>query len=306
MLTWERLRVFESVARLGSVRAAAEELHVTGSAVSQHVRRLEREAGCPLVEADGRGIRLTHAGRVLSASAHTMVTAATRAQRDLADISGLIAGPLRVGAVASALRALVPPTLIALTSAHPRLELTVTDGESAHMLPELSAGRLDAVVMESWTHAPTHIPPGAQTTTLVHEQALLAVPEGHPCAHHAEVPLSTLHDQAWASCPVGSDAHRSLLQLLRTHASTDARIRFCVADYTTQLQLVAAGVTAALVPQMAVPAEHPGVRILRCSPAVTRTVAVVTTPATQTPAVQAFVAEMTRTAQALESSARGG
>ncbi len=302
MWTWERLRVFEAVARLGSVRAAAEELHVTGSAVSQHVRRLEREAGCKLVESDGRGIRLTHAGRVLSASAHAMVVTATRAQRDIAGISGLIAGPLRVGAVASALRALVPQTLVALTSAHPRLELSVSDGEAAHMLPELRTGRLDAVVMESWIHAPTHIPPGAHTTTLTHEQALLALPENHPSAHQGEVALDTLHGQVWASCPTGSDAHRSLLQLLRAHGTTGARIRFCVSDYATQLQLVAAGVTTALIPQMAIPAEHPGVRLLPCRPTVTRTLAVATTPATETPAVHAFVAEMARTAHALESA----
>ncbi|MGW2644013.1 LysR family transcriptional regulator [Streptomyces sp. NPDC001393] len=294
MLTWERLRVFAAVARFGSVQAAAEALHVTGPAVSQHLRRLEREAGCALVERDGRGIRLTHAGRVLAASAQQMDEAAVRAGADLSAISGLVAGTLRVGAIASVLRALLPQVISSLTGRYPRLELTVRDGEAADMLPELQAGRLDAVVMESWTHAPARIPPGVRTHPLVHEPAMLAVHSGHPLAHLPEAPLSSLHDLAWTSCPAGSDAHQALVQMLRQQAVTDVRIRYCVADYSTQLQLVAAGVTAALVPRMAATATPPGVRLIPCRPTITRTVSVVTAQRTDTPTVRAFVTEMTR------------
>nr|WP_243274693.1 LysR family transcriptional regulator [Streptomyces albus] len=305
VFTWERLRVFEAVARLGSVRAAAQELHVTGSAVSQHIRRLEREAGCELVEPDGRGIRLTHAGRVLSSSVSAMVTAAHQARRDLAEIGGLVAGPLRIGAVASALRALVPRTLLALKSRHPRLEFSIRDGEAADMLPELRSGQLDAVVMESWTHAPAGIPSGIRTHALADEQALLAVHEDDPLAGAGEVPLEALHGRVWASCPEGSDAHHALLQLLRRQGMADVRVRFRVADYATQLQLVAAGLTTALVPRMAITAEVPGVRWLRCRPAVSRTIAAATAPATETPAVHALIAEMTRAAQALTAPGGG-
>ncbi|MEU3709936.1 LysR family transcriptional regulator [Streptomyces catenulae] len=296
MVSWERMRVFDAVARLGSVRAASEALHVTGPAVSQHLRRLEREVGCALVERDGRGIRLTHAGRVLAASANRMAETASQADSDLAAISGLVAGPLRVGAVASALRSLLPQTLLALTESYPRLEPEVQDGEASDLLPDLEAGWLDAVVMESWTHAPARVPPGVLTHPLVRENALLAVHERHPLAHLSEVPLNSLHGLVWTSCPAGSDTHQALVELLRRHAVTDIRVRYCVADYSTQLQLVAAGLTTALVPRMAVPAHHPGVRLIPCRPAVTRTVCVATAPRSQTPAVQAFIAGMARAA----------
>ena len=59
MLNLERLRVLQAVARHGSVTAAAAELHVTTSAVSQQLTKLERESGATLVERNGRGIRLT-------------------------------------------------------------------------------------------------------------------------------------------------------------------------------------------------------------------------------------------------------
>ncbi|MFE3181067.1 LysR family transcriptional regulator [Streptomyces violascens] len=294
--TWERLRVFAAVARHGSIRAAAESLHVTGPAVSQHIRKLEQEAGCKLLEPDGRGIRLTHAGRILSASAQQMDAVATHAMKDLAALSTLVAGPLRVGAVASVLRALVPQALLALTERYPRLLPELQDGEATDMLPALHTGELDAVVMESWTHSPSRIPPAVRTHPLAHEHALLAVSDRHPLAHLQEVPLNSLRGQIWTSCPAGSNAHQALVQLLRSVGLPHSTIRYCVADYTTQLQLVAAGLTVALIPQMAAPQDHPGVRLLRCRPSVTRTLSVATTWHTETPAVHAFVAEMIRTA----------
>ncbi|POX38594.1 LysR family transcriptional regulator [Streptomyces sp. Ru73] len=297
MLTWERLRVFAAVAHHGSVGAAADALHVTGPAVSQHLRRLEKEAGCRLVEPEGRGIRLTHAGRILAATAQQMATAASHAARDLATISGLVAGPLRVGAVASALRALIPQALQRLQESYPRLEPEVWDGEAAEMIPSLRTGQLDAVVMESWAHCPARIPPGIRTTPLVHENALLAVHERHPLAHLDTVPLSSLHGQVWATCAPGSDAHQALVQLLNSHRVTDMKVRYCVADYATQLQLVASGLAAALVPSMAIPAAHEGVRLIPCRPAVTRTVAVATAHGTETPPIHAFIAEMKRAGQ---------
>ena len=57
------LRAFEAVARLGSVTAAAEELHVTAGAVSRQIKLLEADLGVVLLERDGRGIRLSAAGK---------------------------------------------------------------------------------------------------------------------------------------------------------------------------------------------------------------------------------------------------
>lgn len=285
--------MFAEVARLGSVRAAAEALHITGPAVSQHLRRLEREAGCPLVEPHGRGIRLTHAGRVLAGSALEMSEAAERAHRELASAEGVVAGPLRIGAVASALRALLPAVLQRLTDRYPRLEPELTDGEADEMLPQLCTGRLDAVILESWTHWPVRVPAGVVTTPLVREHARVAVPEGHPAA--SGTPYLTLgahRGQVWASCPPDSDAYQALVQLLRSQGDTGPAVRYAVADYTTMLQLVAGGLAFALIPDMAASPLPSGVRLLRCEPPVTRTVAAATVGGDLVPPVRAFLAEV--------------
>ncbi|MFC6345645.1 LysR family transcriptional regulator, partial [Nocardioides hankookensis] len=60
-----RLQLLVELSRLGSMHAVAEELHTTTSTVSQGIATLAREAGAPLVEPDGRRVRLTPAGRRL-------------------------------------------------------------------------------------------------------------------------------------------------------------------------------------------------------------------------------------------------
>ncbi|MFB6438751.1 LysR family transcriptional regulator [Streptomyces sp. NPDC056411] len=291
MITWERLRIFAAVARLGSVGAAAEALHITGPAVSQQLRKLEKEARCRLIERDGRGIRLTSAGQLLAASAQSMVATLADAERDLANLHGLVAGPLRIGCVASALRALLPQVLHRLTERHPRLEPSLRDGEAVDMIPMLQQRRLDAVVTESWTHRPAHMPSGVRTTRLLHEDAQLAVPQGHPLADRESVALSELRGELWTSCPEGSDAHEGLRQLLRAH-EVEANVRYCVSDYATQLHLVAAGLAVTLVPRMVRSSAPPGVRFLPCRPTVSRSVLVATAADAETPGVRAFMTEL--------------
>ncbi|MCQ4234928.1 LysR family transcriptional regulator, partial [Pseudomonas stutzeri] len=59
------LRAFEAVARLGSLKRAADELHVTHGAISRQLRALEETLGVALLQKEGRGVKLTDAGRRL-------------------------------------------------------------------------------------------------------------------------------------------------------------------------------------------------------------------------------------------------
>lgn len=295
MISWERLRVFASVAEHGSITSAAEALHITGPAVSQHVRKLEREARCRLVEPDGRGIRLTPAGRLLAATARSVAAAVADTERDLANAADRMVGPLRIGAVASAVRTLLPGALRALTANHPRLRPWMRDGEIVDMIPELRARRLDVVVIESWTARPAAMPPGVRVTPLLTEEVRLAVSAHHPLTSAEPVRLSGLGDQVWSACASGTDQHDALVQLLRRHG-VEPDVRYHVYDYATMLALVAADLTVTLVPRSGAVAM-PGVRYLTCRPAVTRSLAVASAAAGDTPAVRAFTAELARVAE---------
>lgn len=77
-------RAFEAVGRLGSVRLAADELHVTPGAVSQQLRKLQEELGVALLEKDGRRLRLTEAGRQLMAASGVAIGELARCLNGLA------------------------------------------------------------------------------------------------------------------------------------------------------------------------------------------------------------------------------
>lgn len=294
-MSWERLRVFAAVVEHESITAAAEALHLTRPAVSQQIRKLEKETHCRLVEPDGRGVRLTTAGHILAKTTQSMTTLVADTDRDLANIHDQIVGPLRIGAVASVLRALIPEVLQSLTTQHPRLEPTLRDGETIDLLPALRTRRLDVAVIESWSRHPTTLPPGVQATNVLTEDVQVAVHDQHPLANQTMVRLEELRGQQWAVCPAGSDPYEALVQILRDY-NIDVDIRYWVVDYITQLKLAAAGLAVALVPQFARTEYPDGVRFIPCEPTVTRTITVATANDT-IPAARAFVAELLRAAK---------
>lgn len=288
--------MFAAVAERSSITAAAEALHLTRPAVSQHVRKLERETSARLVEPDGRGIRLTDAGQVLASAARAVTASVADAERDLANIRDRIIGPLRIGAVASSLRSFVLDALRELADAHPQVRPTVRDGEVIDLVPALRARQLDVVVLESWSGWPARMPSGVQLTGLFTEEVRLAVPADDPLSERRVVPVDELAGQRWASCPPGTEANEALVQTLRSR-SIEAEVDYCAADYTTQLSFVAAGLAVALIPGIAQAPLPPGVRYVQCEPAVTRTVTVATAENRSTPAVRAFVAGLVRAAE---------
>ena len=92
MLDVTRLRVLDALARLGSVTAAAKELHYTQPTVSHHLARLEAETGAQLLQRAGRGIRLTPAGQLLAVRAAEIIGRIDAADAELSAHVGLTTG----------------------------------------------------------------------------------------------------------------------------------------------------------------------------------------------------------------------
>src|SRR5215218_4584649 len=96
MLDLRRLRLLRELRERGTIAAVADALAYTPSAVSQQLAQLERDAGVPLLERAGRGVRLTEAGRRLAAHADAIMARMEAAEADLAGLAGHAAGRLRV------------------------------------------------------------------------------------------------------------------------------------------------------------------------------------------------------------------
>src|ERR687892_563445 len=114
MLDLRRLRLLRELSERGTIAAVADPLQFTPSAVSQQLAMLEREAGVPLLERAGRGVRLTDAALVLVEHAEAMLERAALAEADLAAAAGPVAGRARIAAFQSVMLRLAIPAMEAL------------------------------------------------------------------------------------------------------------------------------------------------------------------------------------------------
>ena len=104
-----RLLYLLELSRLGSMRAVAELLGATTSTVSQQIAMLAQDTGAQLLEPDGRGVRLTPAGRRLADHARVILAAVDAARLDL-DPLAEPSGTLRIAGFATAIRRIVVTT----------------------------------------------------------------------------------------------------------------------------------------------------------------------------------------------------
>jgi LysR family transcriptional regulator, low CO2-responsive transcriptional regulator len=146
MTTVARLRALVTVADTGSVRQAARRLSVTESAVSSALSALAREVRVPLVERNGRGLRLTASGHAYSSYARAILglheegLVAARADRDPER------GRVRVAAVSTAGEYLLPAALASFLASHPTVDIGLEVGSSERLWSLFSAHEVDLVI----------------------------------------------------------------------------------------------------------------------------------------------------------------
>jgi DNA-binding transcriptional LysR family regulator len=264
-----RLRALHAVATYGSVLAASEALHCTPSAVSQQLAKLDRETGTRLLERDGRGLRLTDAGKLLAGHAARVLDAVDEARSALAAYHLEVVGEVTVGAFATACRGLLPPALATLTTRHPQLAARVVEMNPYEAIDALGRGRVEVAVVDDWPEVGLAMPDGVAHTVLGHDRADLIVPRGHSLAGAGPVPLARAAGERWIGSSPGTICYEWLLRVL-----PGVRPTFLVGEFETQQTFVAAGLGVALVPRLARMRTVPGTVVVPVTPAPTRRVIV--------------------------------
>lgn len=289
MLNVERLRALHALATYGSLQAAANALHVTTSAVSQQLSKLEDEVGQRLLERHGRRVRLTDSAGVLVGHTGLVLAALERAAADLDASQATAVGRISVAAFPTAARGLAPAALAALAARHPRLRVSLTEQEPGESLPRLQRGDLDVMIAQDWFNAPLALPPGLSKAPVYDDVADVALPEKHRHARRRVVPLSELAGEAWVTWCPGESCHDWLLHTLRGQGA-EPEIVHTAAEHATQLALVAAGLGISIIPRLGRDVVPPGVRIVQVTPSLTRHVyALWRTDASKRPGIRATV-----------------
>jgi DNA-binding transcriptional LysR family regulator len=146
MLSLYQLRAFLEFARLGSVQEAADELVVSQPAVSAALAGLQRSIGVKLTERDGRGIRLTEAGKAFAQSGRRILAMLEDAQRNAREIAEGDAGKLRIAAVTTAAEHLVPNMLHSFRQRQPHVGVELDVGNHVAVWNRLRHWEVDLVV----------------------------------------------------------------------------------------------------------------------------------------------------------------
>lgn len=259
MIDLGRLRALNAVAGHRSVVAAAEALRCTPSAVSQQLAKLERETGTALVEKDGRGLRLTEAGRLLARHAERVLAAVDEAEAALAAHRDTVTGRLTVSAFATACRALLPGALHRLAAEHPQLSVGLVEAHPLEALEALHRGHVDLAVVDDWPEVALRYPSGVVHAELGWDRADLIVPDDHRFT--GPVALAECGDERWIAAKPGDPCLEWLVRVL-----PGVRPELHVSEFETQLTLVAAGLGVAVVPRLARPPLPAGVRPVRLVP----------------------------------------
>src|SRR5918999_5801024 len=148
-LLWDatRLRLMVELERHGSVSAAAKAVGIGQSTASEHLRLLETAAGQRLVERNGRGSRLTEAGRVLASSAGRALATLAAGEEELHALAGLDAGTVHIGASTTPGVYLLPDTLGCFRRDHPNVFVEVEIASTGEILERLLTGRIQLALV---------------------------------------------------------------------------------------------------------------------------------------------------------------
>jgi DNA-binding transcriptional LysR family regulator len=280
MFNFERLRTLHAVAARGSVNGAATALHVTNSAVSQQIAKLESELGQPLLEKNGRGVRLTDAAAVLVDHTQRMLLVMESAEAEFDAQRNRVFGEITVAAFPTAARGLAPLALQSLRNVCPQLGVVLTEQDPPESVPLLVRGDVDLVIAQDWENAPLPQLEGLSKTPLLDDIADIALPPGHPLARREIVDLDDLRSDRWITWgqtgSMLSDMHiparwcdQWLVYTLRARGHEPV-IAHTAGEHATQLALVAAGLGVCVIPRLGRDPLPRGVRIVAVRPTLRR------------------------------------
>lgn len=249
-----RLLVLDAVATTGSVTAAARQLNLVPSGISQHLAALERETGLSIVDRSRRGgqraTRLTGAGQRLAAHAAAIRAGLDQIEVDIALLTDAVQGQVTLGVFPTALRHLVLPACEQLRRAHDAVQIRVVELDTSLAGTALHAGDVDiALVDRDAAEVPDDT--GLAAEHLLDDRYRVAVPD----TWAAPATLTDLGHQQWIEGPPDSVTAIVLDRHRRASGLPFAGAHACL-EYPAVLDLVDGGLGAALVPDLALH-NHP-------------------------------------------------
>jgi DNA-binding transcriptional LysR family regulator len=247
----KNLKSFVAVAEQLSFIRAARLLHLSQSALTEQIQKLEEELGVPLLLRDRRSVKLTAAGIVFLAEARATLARAEQAVERVQKAACGEVGRLRIGFVSSAALEIVPGIVVAFRSQFPAVSLDLTNLRTSSQVKALLSESIDVgFVRLPLSH-------DQLTIRVIHREPLVVVlPHGHPLANEAQIRLVQLQNEQFVAyarrwAPGFYDA---VIQMC-TREGFSPEIVQETGEMYTAIALVGAGVGIAILPRSVVLAQ---------------------------------------------------
>ncbi|MCW2830036.1 MAG: LysR family transcriptional regulator [Aeromicrobium sp.] len=261
MIDLVALRSLIAVRDHGSIVAAAQALDFTPSAISQQIKKLERQSRSPMLERVGRSVILTERGRLLAERG-------TRLLADLEQVENLavggaeeLRGTFRLATFSTASRGVVAPLLARLARSAPDLDVTVIESDPREAVTLVERGGADLAVVHDWNTIPLDVPVTLERHALFDDVADVLMPSDHRLSTRAAITPLDLVDERWVATPAGTICHEWLVHMFAMHGARPD-IRFFDGSYATHTAMVEHGVAVALVPRLGREPLPPRVRAM--------------------------------------------
>ena len=253
-----QLEMLRELGALGSVKAVAETLLVTPSAVSQQLAALQKTVEVPLTRKEGRNLVLTAAGQVLADAGAAVVSAMADARMAIGTYHGSPDAPVTLSGFHSAGQALFAPLARALDGpGRPRILLSDED-VAQQDFPALTA-RYDLVLAHRMDHSPRWPAERVAVIPLAHEPLDVALPANHRLAGQDAVTAADVVGEPWVTSHTGYSPS-DVLSAVAAVSSKELNIIHRINDYSTVAALVAAGGVVGLLPRhTGRPVLNPGI-----------------------------------------------
>lgn len=252
------VEAFSWAVSLKSVTRAAEQLHLTQSALSSRIAALEAELGVVLLDRRDKQFRLTVAGQRFHTLALQMLELQRQVKEEMGSSSRGRAMVLRIGAIESVVHSWLTEWLQKMRETHPDFELELTVETSPVLVDQVRRGAQDLVF--------TAIPAAESSVRTRLLPAMPMVFVGHQDLHaKRRYPLATIGEHDLLTFQRGSQPHQALLQMFQEAALPKPRVH-AISSISAMVQLVEGGFGIATLPQAAVErlsARLP-LRVLRC------------------------------------------
>jgi DNA-binding transcriptional LysR family regulator len=184
-----------------NIGKVAASLNVTQPAVSKALAELEKGLDVKLFERTARGVQPTIYGECLIRHARTVLANLTQARDELNGLMSGASGNVRIGALSTAVHAILPQSLALMKERSPNSSILVREGTIESLLPDLWSEKLDIIVGRLSSNQPTS---GLEERVLCEETVTLISGLGHPLTAKKRLHWPDLEGYPWVLPPVGT------------------------------------------------------------------------------------------------------